>query len=139
MKEECVFCKIVNGELPCHKVWEDEDILVFLSIEPVKSGHALVIPKKHYENIFDVDEEILGKMNVVCKKVGEMLKKNFESEGVNVLNASGEVAQQSVFHIHYHVIPRNKNDGLNLWFHGEINGEKKDLGEVAKKIKGEPQ
>jgi len=138
MSSDCVFCKIVNGEIPCYKIWEDEDVLVILPLEPVKEGHCLVIPKKHSENIFNTDEEILGKINVACKKVGEMLKEKLGAEGVNVLNASGEVAQQSVFHLHYHVIPRNKDDGLDLWFHGKSD-IKNNPEDILSKLKGESQ
>jgi len=136
MSEDCIFCKIVNGELSCYKIWEDEDFLAFLDINPVSRGHVLVIPKRHYENISDCDDETLGKLNVVCKKIGLMLKDKLGATGVNIVNASGKDAQQSVFHLHYHVVARYPEDGMDLWFHGK---EKfgNQLEEIAKKICGE--
>jgi histidine triad (HIT) family protein len=130
---ECIFCKIVAGEVPCYKVWEDEYILAFLDIGQVSEGHTLVIPKNHFENVFDADDEILEKLNIVCKKIAIKLKEKLNVDGVNIVNASGKEAQQSVFHLHFHVVPRNKGDGLDLWFHGKK--EKRDLSETAKKIR----
>ena len=136
MKEDCIFCKIAKGEVPCYKIWEDEEFLCFLDIAQVSKGHVLVIPKKHCENVSDCDDEILGKLNVVCKKMGILLKKNLGATGFNIVNASGKDAQQSVFHLHYHVVARYPKDGIDMWFHGK--GELKDkLEEIAKKIKGE--
>jgi histidine triad (HIT) family protein len=116
---DCVFCKIVAGELPSYKVWEDDNILAFLTIEPIARGHTLVIPKDHHQDIFQTSEEALAAMNVACKKVADLLKEKLGVENVNIINASGKAAQQSVFHIHYHVVPRYEQDGLDLWFHGE--------------------
>jgi len=115
--DECIFCKIVKGEIPCEKIWEDENFIVFLDVNPVAEGHTLVISKKHFENIFEASDEIAGKINLVCKKVAILLKEKFDVNAVNIVNASGKAAQQSVFHLHYHVIPRRENDGLDLWFH----------------------
>jgi len=115
--EDCIFCKIVKGEIPCEKIWEDKNFLAFADAHPVAEGHTLVIPKEHFENIFELSDELAGKINLVCKKVALLLKDKFNVEAVNILNASGKEAQQSVFHIHYHIIPRRKEDGLDLWFH----------------------
>jgi len=117
MDKECIFCKIVKGEIPCEKIWGDENFLAFLDVNPVVEGHTLVIPKKHFENIFETSDEIAGKINLVCKKVAILLKEKFNVNAVNIVNASGKAAQQSVFHLHYHVIPRRESDGLDLWFH----------------------
>jgi histidine triad (HIT) family protein len=116
---ECIFCKIVKGEIPCKKIWEDKDFLAFEDVSPVAKGHTLVIPKDHFENIFDLPEDLAGKINIVCKKVALLLKEKFSVDSVNIINASGKSAQQSVFHIHYHIIPRKENDGLDLWFYVE--------------------
>jgi len=115
--DECIFCKIVNGKLPCNKIYEDENFIAFFDVNPVVEGHTLVISKKHFENIFETSDEISGKINLVCKKVAILLKEKFNVNAVNIINASGRAAQQSVFHLHYHVIPRRENDGLDLWFH----------------------
>ena len=117
--DECIFCKIVKGEIPCEKIYEDEEFIAFLDVNPVGEGHTLVIPREHFENIFETPDEIAGQINLVCKKVANLLRKKFNVDAVNIIHASGKAAQQSVFHIHYHVVPRRENDGLDLWFHGK--------------------
>lgn len=131
---DCIFCKIVKGEVPCHKIWEDENFLAFLDIKPVGEGHTVIIPKKHYENIFETPEDLIGKINVVCKKMALLLKERMGINNINILNASGKAAQQSVFHLHYHVVPRKEEDGLNLWFHGSSK-DKIGLEETYNKLK----
>jgi len=119
MSDECIFCKIVNGEIPCEKVWEDKNFIAILDVHPVVEGHTLVIPKEHFKNIFETPDECAGSINLACKKVAILLKEKFGVNAVNILNASGKEAQQSVFYLHYHVVPRRENDGLDLWFHGK--------------------
>jgi len=114
---DCIFCKIAKGEIPCEKIWEDKNFIAFLDVNPVAEGHTLIISKKHFENIFELPDELTGKINIVCKKVANLLKEKFNINAVNIVNASGAEAQQSVFHIHYHVIPRREKDNLDLWFH----------------------
>jgi histidine triad (HIT) family protein len=133
--DDCIFCKIVNGDVPCRKVFENERVLAFLSIEPVVVGHLLVIPKEHYENIFDVPEDVLCEVNGVCKRMALLVREKLGASGVNVLNASGGDAQQTVFHLHYHIIPRNAGDGLDLRFHGRREVDE-DLDEVYGKLVG---
>ena len=132
--DECIFCKIAKGEIPCYKVYEDNEFLVFLDVNPIVEGHSLIISKEHFENIFKIPEDVLGRMNILSKKIADMLKEKLGINAVNILNASGKEAQQSVFHIHYHIIPRKKEDGLDLWFHGGSEGEK-NLDETLKKLK----
>lgn len=119
MEKECIFCKIIRDEIPVKKLYEDDFVIVFLDANPKTKGHLLIIPKQHYENIFDTPDNILERINVVCKKMSELLKEKLGATGVNIVNASGADAQQSIFHLHYHVVPRYKNDGIDLWFHGE--------------------
>ena len=116
---KCVFCDIVNGEIPSVKIWEDEGHIAILDANPVTEGHTLLIPKEHYENIFELPDELAAQMNIACKKVAILLREKFNVNAVNILNASGKAAQQSVFHIHYHIVPRRESDGLDLWFHGK--------------------
>ncbi len=130
---DCIFCKIVEGKIPSKKVFEDEMCLALLDVNPIVEGHTLVIPKKHFKDIFEIDEKTIGHMNEICKKVANLLKERLDVRAVNILNASGKEAQQSVFHIHYHVVPRRENDGLDLWFHGKRNGTI-DLDKVFKKL-----
>jgi len=133
MVEDCVFCKIANGEIPCHKIWENKYFLCFLDINQISKGHILVIPKQHFDNASDCDDKLLGKLNIVCKKMGLKLKEKLGASGFNILNASGKDAQQSVLHLHYHVIARYPEDGLDLWFHGKTDN-KYNLEELKKKL-----
>jgi histidine triad (HIT) family protein len=119
MENDCIFCRIVRREIPAKIVCEDELVLCFLDVNPKTKGHLLIIPKEHYENIFDTPDDFLERINVVAKKMGLLLKERLGAKGVNVINASGKDAQQSVFHLHYHVVPRFLDDGMDLWFHGE--------------------
>jgi len=116
---DCIFCKIVAREIPCHKLYEDEDVLVFLDINPVSYGHLLVIPKKHYTNILDVTTEDLQKVILVAQKFANLVVNKLGATWINVVNASWKDAQQSVWHLHFHVVPRYPQDGIDLWFHGK--------------------
>lgn len=133
--ESCVFCKIINEEIPCHKIYEDEETLAFLDINPASKGHTLIIPKKHYVNIHDVDEETLNSIMKTTKKMSAKLKQKLNASGINIVNASGKDAQQSVFHIHFHAVPRYEGDGLDLWFHGR-KSDAPDFDELKKIILG---
>jgi histidine triad (HIT) family protein len=129
--ENCIFCRIAKSEIPSLKLYEDKFLFAFLDINPVTEGHILIIPKEHYENIFDAPEEILEKITKLSKKLAKTLKEKLNAKGVNILNASGKDAQQSVFHLHFHIVPRYENDGKNLGFHGEKK-ETKELQETQK-------
>ena len=116
----CIFCKIIRKESPAKIVFEDDDILALLPKEKVSKGHTLLIPKKHFENIFDIDTIILEKLITVSKTLSERLSKESNATGINLLHASGKDAQQSVAHFHLHIIPRYKNDGLDLWLREKL-------------------
>ena len=103
---DCIFCKIIKGELPCYKIYEDEYTLAFLDISKDCYGHTLVIPKKHFENVLDCEEEYLKHTISSVKKIAKHYVDNCGFKGVNILNASGVEAQQSVFHLHFHILPR---------------------------------
>ena len=117
--EECLFCKIVKGELPSSKIYEDEDTLAFLDIFPVNKGHSLVISKEHYENIFDVPAESLAKISSVMKNVADAVKKGVNADGISIAQSNGKDAGQVIPHIHFHIMPRFKDDGLKLWPQGK--------------------
>lgn len=120
----CIFCKIINGEIPSYKIYEDEETLAFLDIADDAIGHTLVIPKKHYENILDIDTETLSNVMNVVKKISNHYVNNCGYTGVNVMNASGVDAQQSVFHLHFHIFPRKENDGVRAWPEfGKVNSD----------------
>ena len=117
--EDCLFCKIVKGELPSSKLYEDEDTLAFLDIFPVNKGHSLVISKEHYETIFDVPADSLAKISLVMKNVADAVKKGVNADGISIAQSNGKDAGQVISHIHFHIIPRFKDDGLKLWPQGK--------------------
>lgn len=112
----CIFCKIIKKEADSFKLYEDDYVISFLDINPASEGHLLVVPKEHFQDAFSTPDEILGHINIVCKKMGELCKSKLGATGINILNAAGKDAQQSVFHTHFHVVPRFENDGIDLWF-----------------------
>lgn len=129
----CIFCKIVSGDIPAYKVYEDDFVLAFLDVAPVNYGHVLVVPKKHYANMEEVTEDDLCRVMKVVKKVGRSLKENFGAAGYNIQENNDPIAGQVVPHIHFHLIPRLENDGLLLWAGGRYgDGE---IEEVLNKIK----
>ncbi len=113
--EDCIFCKIIKGEIPSYKIYEDDHVYSFLDISNDGNGHILVIPKKHYVNIMDCEEIYLSKIMASIKKIGNHLITNCGFSGINVMNCSGVDAGQSVFHLHFHIWPRNKDDGLKIF------------------------
>jgi histidine triad (HIT) family protein len=130
----CIFCKIVKGEIPCAKVYEDKDVLAFLDISPVHKGHALVIPKKHYSDIFDIPEDELKKVISAVKKVSKAVMQAVNADGISINQSNKSAAGQVVMHYHVHIIPRFSNDGLRLWPKGADYSEK-EMQQVAEKIK----
>ncbi len=132
--KDCIFCKIINKEIDSFEIYEDDIVKVFLDENPKSNGHLLVVPKKHYENIFDTPKKVLAKINEVCKEMAQLCKQKLDCDGVNIVNASGKEAQQSVFHLHYHVVPRYENDNIDLWFHGQSE-DIKEIKEVYNKLK----
>ncbi len=130
---DCIFCKIVKGEIPADRVYEDENCLAFLDITPVNPGHVLLIPKKHYENLYDLPDEILGKMAPIIKKLAIAMKKAVDAEGINIGMNNERPAGQLVNHAHFHIMPRFSGDGFQHW-HGQPYKEGESQ-EVASKIK----
>jgi histidine triad (HIT) family protein len=114
---DCIFCKIVAGEIPSHKIDEDDKTLSFMDINPWTRGHALVIPKAHSRNIYDASPDDLAAIHVAAQRVARRMRDRLNCEGLNVLQSSEPVAMQTVFHTHVHVIPRYSDDGLRLPAH----------------------
>jgi len=104
--DDCIFCKILNGEIPAKKIYEDEKIYAFLDISPQGKGHTLVVPKKHSSDIFEVEEELLCEVLKVVKKLAIHIKEKLNPEGISIVQNNGEIAGQTVFHFHMHIIPR---------------------------------
>ena len=127
MKEDCVFCKIINGSLPCYKIYENEHILAFLDINPVNKGHTLIIPKEHYERLEEVPDDLLKELIIAIKKIGKAVIKGVGAEAFNLGLNNGKDAGQLIMHVHFHIMPRFKNDGLKLW-----PGKKYEEGEAEK-------
>ena len=129
----CIFCKIANGEIPSTTLYEDEDFRVILDLGPATRGHALLLPKEHYQDLFALDDETASKVLVTAKKVAGKIKKAMGADGVNVLQNNGALAGQTVFHFHMHMIPRYKDDHAGiLWTPGETTQE--DMAEIKKLV-----
>ncbi|HYH58872.1 MAG TPA: HIT family protein [Thermoleophilaceae bacterium] len=114
MSDDCIFCKIVAGELPAKVVQEDEHTLAFLDINPWTRGHALVIPRRHARNLLDIDEEDLAHVMAAAKQLALRMREKLGCDGINLLVSSEPAAWQTVFHLHAHVIPRYEDDPLRL-------------------------
>lgn len=135
MDRACVFCKIIAGELPSAKVYEDEDTLAFLDIAPVVKGHTLVIPKRHCNPITDTPPEVLAKTILTVRKIARAQVRALGADGLNVAQANGAVAGQVVPHIHFHVIPRFVRDGaLPPWRPGEY-GDRAEMNGFAERLR----
>lgn len=132
-EENCVFCKIVNGEIPANIIYENEDVISFLDINPVNIGHALVIPRDHHDRFDDLPDDLASAIIIASKKVGKSLEKSVGAKGYNLGLNNGPVAGQVVGHVHMHVMPRFSKDGLKLWPKREIEPE--ELERVADKIR----
>ena len=131
--DTCIFCKIVRGELPSIKVYEDEGTLAFLTIQPTNTGHTLVIPKEHAANVFEATPELWAKIQETVRKVAPAVEKAVGAEGLNINMNNRQHAGQLVDHIHIHLIPRFKDDGLQLFPHHDRRDDEGEL--VAQKIR----
>lgn len=134
MKEDCIFCKIANGIIPSYTLYEDENFRVIFDLGPVSKGHALILPKEHYANIYELDEEIASKVFVLAKKMAIVMTEAFNCDGFNILQNNNEAGGQTVFHFHMHLVPRYEGDGaLRFGEAGEAIEEQ--LKELEKKVK----
>ncbi len=133
--ENCIFCKIVAGEIPAEKVYEDSEVLGFLTLSPNNKGHVLVIPKDHIENIYGFSDELACRIILATKKIAIAVKNGLDADGVNIIMNNEEAAGQVVFHSHTHIVPRFNNDGLhtNLPIKEYLAGEMSEFGEKIKK------
>ena len=124
--ENCIFCKIANGEIPAATLYEDENFRVILDLGPASKGHALILPKSHAANIYEMPDELAGKAMILAKKMAGALTKALNCDGFNIVQNNGECAGQTVFHFHMHLIPRSKGDEVGLgWKMGELTEEDK--------------
>ena len=131
---DCIFCKIVAGEIPSFKLFEDEATLAFMDINPANEGHALVIPKEHAPDLYAVSDEALARTSVTAKRVAAALARTLNPDGLNIVQCNGAAAAQSVMHFHMHVLPRVKDDGLAMnW--GLKLGDIDAIGRLAERIR----
>jgi len=131
--EDCIFCKIVAGEIPSFKLYEDEHALAFMDINPANRGHALAIPKTHTPNLLEAPDEVLAVTAATAKKVARAVQETVNPDGLNLVQANGPGAAQSVFHLHMHVIPRFTDDNLMLnW--GINPGNMDEIKELSEQI-----
>ena len=133
--EDCIFCKVVAGELPAEKVDEDEHTLALMDINPWTRGHALVIPKQHARNIYEISNESLGRTMSAAKRLAFRMRDGLGAEGINLLNSTEPAAWQTVFHFHVHVIPRHEGDPLRLPGQPMEPGEG-ELAQIAAELRG---
>lgn len=135
MKDDCIFCKILAGEIPSTTVYEDDSFKAILDVNPAARGHVIILPKIHAANLYELPDEVASKIMVVAKKIVIALKETYHCDGINVLQNNGEASGQTVFHLHVHVIPRfaGDTDTINIgWKPGETP---EDLAAVAEEIK----
>ncbi len=134
MEENCIFCKIIKGQVPSNTAYEDEDFKVILDNGPANKGHLIMLPKRHCTNLFDLDEISAKGALQVAQKVARVLQKELNCDGINILQNNGEAAGQSVFHFHIHIIPRYNQDQVNItWKQVEYQADQAK--ELAEKIK----
>ncbi len=122
----CIFCKLANGDIPTNSIYEDDDFNVILDASPASKGHALILPKQHYANVYEIDDEVLAKAAKLAKKIIVHEKEILGCDGYNIVQNNGEVAGQTVFHFHMHLIPRYKsddNENVIEWKHKEFTDE----------------
>ena len=136
MKDEnCIFCKILAGEIPSTAVYEDDDFKAILDVNPAARGHVIILPKNHAANIYELPDEDASKIMIVAKKIATAIEKAYHCDGVNILQNYGEAAGQTVFHLHVHVIPRFKGDTVNIgWKQGDMP---EDLDAICKEIQAQ--
>ena len=125
---DCIFCKIANGEIPSATLYEDDDFRVILDLGPATRGHSLILPKKHYESLFEMPEELAAKSICLAKKMLPKLKKALNCDGIQLVQNNGEAAGQTVFHYHLHLIPAYKGEGAGAkWNPGTLSDEDREL------------
>ncbi len=133
LDEVCIFCKIIRGEIPSFKILEDDEIFAFMDVNPIAPGHALVTPKHHSRDIIETPADWIGKTFSGAGRVAQAVQKTINPDGINILQANGPGAKQSVFHLHVHVIPRSLDDGLTMNWE-LVPGDMDEIGKLAERI-----
>jgi histidine triad (HIT) family protein len=133
--KDCIFCKIVAGEIPCTKVFEDDATLSFMDIMPLNKGHLLVIPKEHYNTIIEVEPDLYGHLYSVACKISKAVQAALNPDGINIMQLNGRAANQVVPHVHIHVAPRWHGDGLTISAWEPVPGNMEEIAKVADAIR----
>jgi histidine triad (HIT) family protein len=133
--KDCIFCRIVGGEIPCTKVHEDDKVLAFMDISPLNRGHLLVIPKEHFENIVEIDSELYGHLASVAADIAKAVHAAVAPDGMNVLQLNGKAANQVVPHLHIHLVPRWHADGLTISAWEPVPGDASEIASTAEEIR----
>ena len=134
-KDDCIFCKIANGEIPSKTIYEDEMFRVILDLGPAAKGHALILPKDHYKDLYELPENTASHVMLLAKKMAAQMTDKLHCDGFNLVQNNGETAGQTVMHFHMHLIPRYKNDNQKIgWTPGEPSQE--ELEEIRNQITG---
>lgn len=132
--DACIFCRIARKQAPASVVYEDEAVLAFLDIKPLSEGHTLVIPKEHYATVFDIPEELVAQLHKVVKRVALAVREVTKADGISIIQQNGKAADQDVFHLHVHVIPRFEGQKLTR-FRETVETERENLNQVAVNIR----
>ena len=133
-KDDCIFCKIAAGEIPSRKIYEDNDLIAIMDLSPTSKGHSLIIPKEHYTNIYDIDEEIAGKVMKTAKKLATKMTVALNCDGFNLLQNNGETAGQTMFHFHMHLIPRYKDADNNMLKFTSVSFSEEEMDAIREQI-----
>ena len=134
--DNCIFCNLASGEIPTNSIYEDDMFRVILDAAPASKGHALIIPKEHYANIYEIDTEAAGEAMKLAKKMAAHMTEKLKCDGFNLLQNNGEIAGQTVFHFHLHLVPRYKdmkNDDILRWNHETYTEE--EMKEICSELK----
>lgn len=134
-KDDCNFCKLANGDIPTNTLYEDDCVRVIFDAEPAAEGHVLILPKEHFDNIYELDDDTAGHVFKVAKKIATAMNKTLDMDGLNVVQNNGEAAGQTVFHFHMHIIPRHNDDTVNVgWEKHKVSSERiKDITDEVRK------
>jgi histidine triad (HIT) family protein len=135
---DCIFCKIARKEAPASVIYEDDEVMAFLDVNPLQRGHTLVIPKRHFVDIWDIDSAVLTKVVAVTKQVAKKMAVTLNAEGINTFSASGKPAGQAIYHFHMHVIPLGKGERSKFsdWWSLKISrAERSELDKLAQKLR----
>lgn len=134
-RNDCIFCKIASGEIPCFKVYEDDRAIAFMDISPLSKGHLLVVPKEHYSNILEMAPELYGHLCSLIAKLARAVNTALEPDGMNVQQLNGKAANQVVMHLHIHLVPRWHGDGITISEWELVPGNMDEIAVVAEQIR----